>query len=711
MNSRQLEDRKVWFVARLQLIITVLLYVMNILYFNKIILIVFTAFTLLSVLSYLYYYLTRKYDVWSAFALVLVSLDFGYYLFNGGNQGAGILWTLVYPFFAMYLIGYKRGTLVSILYLAALLAMVMTSYFLGYTLPYSKTFLFVFFTVNASVLTLLCKLDKDRSSIQEDYDRIENLFIHASDLLFISNVRGFFLTVNPACTDVMGWSKDEWHQRHYMDFVFPEDKDSTRRHIKELFEQGKPAFITMENRFQCKDGSYKWLAWRTAYDPKKKLVYAIARDVSETKKKAQLLSDQNRLKTIIVDFSSDFLNSTPENVEGKINSLLQRVGEFLRFERAYFIRLNKGVTATTDYYEWNSRGGILSTSDAYQRYDLSTRPNLQSFLKTFELLNVRKMDEFEDPSGWLKNMCLRYRVESLFLLPLMENGQNVALLGFDTSEKGKAFTEEFVELMKVLGHLIYEVLLKNDVDLFLRETANKLDDLNKTKDKLFSIIAHDLRSPLSTIIGFTEMMSDQTSGYSLSTMQDYAKLMNQVALNTFDLLENLLDWSRLQRGILKPEPTRLLVETLVNEAIKSYEHKAVSRNLLVNIRVEPGLTVEADKRMLETILRNLYTNALKFTPVGGVITINAEQTRDNRLLLCVSDSGIGIPESILPLLFTASEDKNRQGLGGERSSGLGLMLCKEFIELHHGSIQVDSVEQKCSTFCINLPLAFNATSV
>ncbi len=391
--------------------------------------------------------------------------------------------------------------------------------------------------------------------------------------------------------------------------------------------------------------------------------------------------------------------------------LIQHVAEYLGFERGYLIRFNRDVSATTDSYEWNSKGGIMFTIDANQRHNLSEHTLLRSFLKEFDLLYVRKMDEFEDKSNWLKDMCLRYRIESLFMLPLTENGQNVALLGFDTTGQAKELTEELIEMLKVLGHLMYEVLLKNDVDLSLRETTGKLDDLNQTKDKLFSIIAHDLRSPLSTIIGFTEMMTDKTFGYTLSTMQEYAKLMNQVALNTFDMLENLLDWSRLQRGLLKPEPVEIMMDELVADAINPFEEKVKSKDLLVNIMVESGLQVEVDKRMMETIIRNLYTNALKFTPQGGVITVKAERSTDSRLLLSVSDSGIGIPESLLPILFTVSEEKNRQGLGGERSSGLGLMLCKEFVEVQNGTINVQTAENKGSTFCINLPCRFSATTV
>lgn len=711
MKQEQLNDKKVWFIARLQAIMTVLMYAMNVVYFNNVVLLIFTAFTLLCGLNYLYYYLTRRYEHWSAIAMVLVSLDFGYYVFSGGNQGAGILWTLVFPFFAIYLRGYKQGAVISILNLLALLAMVVIVHLLKVPVSYSTTFLFVFFLVNASMLVILYQLDKERSLIQEDYDRIENLFTHATDLLFIGNAKGYFLTVNPACTEVLGWSKEEWINKQYMEFVHPDDRGWVQMETEALILENKPAFITMENRFQCKDGSYKWLSWRTAYDPYKKLVYAIARDITEKKERDERLRDQTQLQSIIVEVSADFLNSTPENVDAKIKTLIQRVAEFIGFDRGYLIRLNRDVSTTTDYYEWNNRSGILSTSEVYQQYNLSKHASLRSFLMGFDLLYVRKMDEFEDNSNWLKDVCLRNRIESLFLLPLVENGQNVALLGFDTTGQAKELTEEHIELMKVLGHLMYEVLLKNDVDLSLRETAGKLDDLNHTKDKLFSIIAHDLRSPLSTIIGFTELMTDETSDYSIKTMQDYSKLMNQVALNTFDLLENLLDWSRLQRGLLRPEPMEIVVDDLVRGAIGPYEHKAKTRNLLVNIQVESELKVRVDKRMLETVIRNLYTNALKFTPQGGVITIKAEKTRDSRLSLCVSDSGIGIPESLLPMLFTVSEDKNRQGLAGERSSGLGLMLCKEFIELLNGTINVQTAENKGSTFCINLPCKFNATSV
>ena len=114
------------------------------------------------------------------------------------------------------------------------------------------------------MLVMLYQVDKGRYLIQEDYDRIENLFTHATDLLFIGNPTGHFLTVNPACTEVMGWSKEEWLIKNFLEFVHPDDKELSQQIIEELTGLNNSTFITLENRFQCKDGSYKWLSWRTA---------------------------------------------------------------------------------------------------------------------------------------------------------------------------------------------------------------------------------------------------------------------------------------------------------------------------------------------------------------------------------------------------------------------------------------------------------------
>lgn len=709
-GQKPVNESKVWTICLLQALATVFLYALNIIYYNKDILILFSVFTFLSALSYLYYYFTRHYKSWSVIAILLVCFDFGFYVFNGGNQGAGILWLLVLPFLAIYLMGYKQGTLISIVNLLVLMFLVGLAFLSKVNMPYTPTFMIVFFIVNATILFLLYKIDKDRSRIQEDFDRIENLFTHATDLLFIGSTNGHFLTVNPACINVMGWSVEEWYGKHFMEFVHPADSKMTQDEFEQLIEKRGKSFIKMENRFQCKDGSYKWLSWRAEFDANKKLVYAIARDITAKKQQEQLYQDQSLLQSIIVDVSSDFLHSTPENVDAIIKALLQRVALFIGYERAYLIRIDREASTTTNYYEWNNETGIHAGAGTSAWFDVSEHTTLASYLNERDLLYIGNTEAFNEQASWLKEKCRRRGIASLFLLSLADNDRNMVMLGFDTTVQAKELPGQIVALLKVLGHLMYDVLLKNDVDVSLKESAEKLDDLNKTKDKLFSIIAHDLRSPLSTIIGFSELMTDDSIEYTVDTMREYAKLMNQVAMNTFDLLENLLDWSRLQRGLLKPEPSEVSVFDVIQSAIGPYEHKAQTRGLQVIIRVEDGLKVEVDKRMLETIIRNLYTNALKFTPPGGTVTIEAGKSADDCMLLCVSDSGIGIPESLSSILFTANEEKNRQGLGGERSSGIGLMLCKEFIEMLNGTISVQTIENKGSTFCINLPFGVSATT-
>ncbi len=695
------EERKVGFILRLQLILTVLICGINLLNFNGPILAFFSVFTVLTGIDYLYFFRTKRYNHWSNGFIFLVSIDFGYYVFSGGNQGAGILWSLVMPFLAMYLKGYKKGLVIGFIYLSALMAMVVIMFVLNVSMPYSNSFLFVFFFVNAAMLALLYKIEKGRSLIQEDYDRIENLFLHATDLLFIGNTNGFFLTVNPSCTDLLGWSRDELVKRNYLEFVHPDDREMTEAGNLNVFNTNSTGYNVLVNRFMCKDGTYKWLSWRTVVDTDRSLVYAVARDITERIRREELMLARTNLQSLIVEVSAEFINSSPESIESKMTELLCRIGHYLGYDRAYLVRLNTDM-ASTGLFEW-CREGAQSLRSVFNDVDEDRLSIIRTFLMKHEQVYMPTMSESDGELLQLGKGLHKQEVKSVFLLPLINKEQKIALLGFDSFSKTVELNADFIELLKVLAHLLTEMLLKNEVDLSLREAAHTLDNLNRTKDKLFSIIAHDLRSPFSTIIGFTDMMKDSSEEISLDGMRRYSGLLNQLALSTFDLLENLLDWSRLQQGFLEPNRLPVYVEELVLTAIGPYAQKAASKRLLVNNIIEPGLMVTVDRRMMETVIRNIYTNALKFTPDGGVITVKAEKTQEDCLLLSISDSGIGIPDDMVPMLFTVKEEKNRPGLGGERSTGLGLMLCKEFVELHQGCIKLHTSETKGSIFCIYLP--------
>jgi len=237
----------------------------------------------------------------------------------------------------------------------------------------------------------------------------------------------------------------------------------------------------------------------------------------------------------------------------------------------------------------------------------------------------------------------------------------------------------------------------------LRKNEAYLSELNAEKDKLFSIIAHDLRAPFNSFMMLSELFVDEQYNLSLEEMQRMAVSMHKAASNLSDLLDNLLDWSRLQRNIFQVEKSRIKLKILVDEILDMLSDTIKQKKLKLKVEVAENFKMNADKRMVSGILRNLLSNAIKFTPEGGNIRIDAG-TDEKEYFISVKDNGIGIPEKLQPNLFKIDGKTGRKGTAGESSSGLGLILVKEFVEKHHGRIEVDSIENSGSTFSVFIPV-------
>ena len=237
----------------------------------------------------------------------------------------------------------------------------------------------------------------------------------------------------------------------------------------------------------------------------------------------------------------------------------------------------------------------------------------------------------------------------------------------------------------------------------LRQSKENLQESNLEKDKFFSIIAHDLREPLGSFMNVTKMMDESKSSMSEEEIDEFVKLMKESSANLYGLLENLLEWSTMKRGLIAVEPKLINLKESLSKNLEIIKESAVRKNLNFSYSIPEELEVFADERMLNGIIRNLGTNAVKFTPKEGNIIVKAEQTENSKVLISISDSGIGIPEKMIDNLFNSSVNTKRTGTEGEPSSGLGLILCKEFTEKLGGELIIDSEVDKGSTFKIILP--------
>ena len=236
----------------------------------------------------------------------------------------------------------------------------------------------------------------------------------------------------------------------------------------------------------------------------------------------------------------------------------------------------------------------------------------------------------------------------------------------------------------------------------LAEQNRALNDVNASKDKFFSIIAHDLRNPFNALLSLTGLLQDELSHYSMDDIERFVQRIHQASERSYALLENLLEWSRSQTGSIRYVPQKAYLKMLVTESIREIEPHAHSKNITIAVDIPGNLAFYADVKMLAAIIRNLSSNAIKFTPSGGTVTIEGKYS-DEVVQLCVRDTGIGIKPEYLDRLFRIDIHHSTYGTAEEKGSGLGLILCKEFAEKHGGSIYVESEYGAGSVFTVTLP--------
>lgn len=235
-----------------------------------------------------------------------------------------------------------------------------------------------------------------------------------------------------------------------------------------------------------------------------------------------------------------------------------------------------------------------------------------------------------------------------------------------------------------------------------RVSESKLKDLIATKDKFFSIIAHDLKSPFNGIIGFSSILKEEARNLDTSTIIDYAEMINYSALQTHRLLENLLDWARMQQGKITFNVVPNLLYKIVDEVIRLFREMADRKKIVLINQVSDQLIVKADAEMLKAVLRNLISNAIKFTNAQGKVTVEALNEHLS-VHVVVTDNGSGIRPEDIDKLFNVGVAFSTRGTENEKGTGLGLILCKEFVEKHGGKITVESEPGIGSKFSFTLP--------
>lgn len=321
---------------------------------------------------------------------------------------------------------------------------------------------------------------------------------------------------------------------------------------------------------------------------------------------------------------------------------------------------------------------------------------LQHFEKYFEIkesilsyknevrigeLNNRKAIELGKKQIEIQNLQIKSDSRKLYLLVTITIASTILLVLF-----------------------LWLYIAKRKTTKLLLEKNKEISNINKQKDRFFSIIAHDLRSPFTGFLGLTELLAEEIDEMDKDEIQFAAINMRISATNLNRLLDNLLEWSRMEQGLIPFSPKENNLNEVIKECVAPLLQTAAKKDITIETKINQNLKIFADHHILQSVIRNFLSNALKFTPRNGTIKIEAHEDVQNTNV-SIADTGIGMDTKMVENIFNLDLKTNRMGTEDEPSTGLGLILCKEFVEKHNGKIWVESEVNKGSVFHFNFPHA------
>jgi len=496
----------------------------------------------------------------------------------------------------------------------------------------------------------------EKALAQERYlmDAIMN---NLTDHVYFKDRESRFIRINKDHAKVFGLSDPSLAVgKTDFDFFTEEHARQAYNDEQEIIRTGQP--LSVEEKETWEDGHITWVSTikMPLYDDKDNIVgtFGISRDVTSRKKtEEELAAERNLLRTLI-----DYM---PDRIYAK--DLKSR---FIIFNNALMKRMGKSdpddIIGKTDF-------DLIQHDLAAQYY-----ANEQEIIRSGQpMIDQEESRSIDGKTSW----SLTTKV------PLLDTeGKIYGIVGIGKDITERKLAEE-------------EIKLRNEL----------LQVINAEKDKFFSILAHDLRGPLSSFMAATQILTEEMQSMSLEEIKDITISMKTDASNIYALLENLLEWSRLKRNIMEFVKIKFNLKSKIASSIQPLSEMAEKKNIKITISVPENLEINADDHMFGTIIRNLVSNAVKFTRIGAKINISAFKKQDSPIEINISDTGIGMSADLKNRLFILNEKINRKGTEGEPSSGLGLLLCKEFIEKHGGKIWAESEEGKGSTFSFTLPVA------
>ncbi|MEN8247601.1 MAG: HAMP domain-containing sensor histidine kinase [Bacteroidota bacterium] len=395
------------------------------------------------------------------------------------------------------------------------------------------------------------------------------------------------------------------------------------------------------------------------------------------------------------------------------DSLVMRsITSILAFGLLYFSRETKLKVWQTSYYEI-----FLSISLPLMFTVLFIQNNFSLYWTSSIMFAALIFGIFIKPlkalilwpaSIFLSLILLKYVYKTDLVLEILTYVLHINIVAYFLTFLGGIFQTIFTRFYLQSVEMNEEIIKQNEILVdqkeIIQNQIEELASLNATKDRFFSIIGHDLKSPLNSLMGLSDLLLQSNKDKDIVSNEKYIKLINDLSKRTIHLLGNLLSWSQSQAGKIEFLQNKINIRESINEVVLYCKASAQNKSINLTSSTENNTLVHADKNMLNTVLLNLITNAIKFTDREGFIIISTKDIDDDFIEISVEDTGIGVPDDIVDDIFRLDKKTTTKGTDSEPGSGLGLVLCKEFVDMHKGIIWVESKPGEGSKFKFTIPL-------
>lgn len=547
---------------------------------------------------------------------------------------------------------------------------------------------------------------RDEAKLKESEDRFRTIAESLPVLISIYRIAdSTFSFVNEYYEKTFGYNKGELTNRKVPDsFFYPEDLISLGNTLKE-----SGSADNIEIRVKKSDGTPFWImtsVLRIMFRDEPAYLTASI-DITQTKKAQEELLQLNRTLDAHNKSSKAMMHS--HNEINYLNEVCKIIIEDCGHTMVWigYAQNDKHKSVKPVAYSGFDKGYIDQLKITWNDTERGRGPTGNA-IRTGKPSICKNMLTDPDFEPWREEAIKRGFASSI-VLPIISEGKPFGAISIYSKEPDSFSDNEINLLSDLASDLAYGIsYIRLDESeraavKVIKENEAKLKELIATKDKFFNIVAHDLKNPFTSLLGSSELLYDNIDKMSSENIRKLALILNDSAKGGYSILQNLLDWSRSQTGLLKISPENINLKDIINENISNLQLPAANKEICLIYESPEDIHVIADKNMIHTVLRNLMSNALKFTRKGGTVAVRAFMETDN-VNIFVKDNGVGISQERIEKLFSLDTKNTMPGTENEIGTGLGLKLCMEFVEKMNGKIRVESTENKGSEFKVSIPV-------